>query len=91
SPTGLIPKHEDLVELFREIRGKEYTWEEYEQQFSIRVKWLLKKVGRVEEFWRKEEGTPKEVFEVLEETREGLEELKKRFGDPVSPRKLEEE
>ncbi|MEM2866424.1 MAG: phosphoenolpyruvate carboxykinase (GTP) [Candidatus Hadarchaeales archaeon] len=91
SPTGLIPTYEDLVELFREVRGREYTREEYVQQFSVRVKWLLKKVGRVEEFWRKEQGTPEEVFRVLGETRERLEELRKRFGDPVSPEKLEEE
>ncbi len=91
SPTGLIPRYEDLVKLFREVRGREYTEEEYEEQFSIRAKWLLKKVGRVEEFWKKEPEAPPELFRVLEETRRRLEETRREFGDTVSPEHLPEE
>jgi len=91
APTGLIPRYEDLVVMFREVRGREYTREEYVQQFSIRVREILKKVGRVESFWKKEEGTPGEVFRVLEETKRRLEELRREHGDPVSPELLEEE
>jgi len=91
APTGLIPKYEDLAKLFREVRKKEYTREDYVRQFSIRVRENLKKTERVEEFWRKEPDAPEEIFRVLEEQKRRLIKAKEEFGDPVSPENLPEE
>ncbi len=90
APTGLIPRYEDLVELFRKVRKKEYSREEYIKQFSIRVKENLKKTERVEKFWKNEPEAPAEIFVILEEQKKRLLELMKEFGDPVSPENLPE-
>jgi phosphoenolpyruvate carboxykinase (GTP) len=91
SPTGLLPKYEDLARLFREVRGKDYSESDYVRQFSIRVEENLKKIDRAESFWRKEPDAPPEIFRVLEEQRKRLLEARKEFGDPVSPQNLPEE
>ena len=84
-PTGLLPTYGDLARLFREVRGKEYTREDYVRQFSIRVRESLRKVERAEGFWRREEGAPAEIFRVLEGQRKRLLEAREEFGDPVPP------
>lgn len=91
SPTGLIPKYEDLVRLFREVRGKEYPESDYVRQFSVRVEENLRKIDRAESFWRKEPDAPPEIFRVLEEQRKRLLRAREEFGDPVSPQNLPEE
>ena len=91
APTGLIPKYSDLARLFREVRGKEYTRQDYIRQFSIRVKENLKKIDRAESFWKAEQEAPPEIFKILMEQRNRLLEAKEKFGDPVSPENLPDE
>ena len=91
SPTGLIPRYEDLVRLFREVRGRDYSESDYVRQFSIRVEENLKKIDRAESFWRKEPDAPPEIFRALEEQRKRLLKAREEFGDPVSPQNLPEE
>jgi len=73
TPTGLVPKYEDLKRLFRAVLGKEYSKEDYARQFTVRVAENLDKIKRVVEFYKtKVPDTPKVVFEVLEEQRRRL-------------------
>jgi phosphoenolpyruvate carboxykinase (GTP) len=37
APTGYIPLYEDLRKLFKQVRGIDYTKEDYNKQFTIRV------------------------------------------------------
>jgi phosphoenolpyruvate carboxykinase (GTP) len=37
SPTGLIPKYDDLKELFAQVLSKQYSQEDYVKQFTIRI------------------------------------------------------
>lgn len=86
TPTGLIPTYEDLRLLFREVRGKEYTLEEYRRQFTLRVPENLAKVDRVEKFHRENVAdAPSRLFEVLAEQRARLEEARAKFGDYIAP------
>ena len=86
SPTGLIPKHKDLVPLFRQVLDKEYTEEDYVRQFTIRVPENLAKIDRVEKYHRENvAGTPSVVFEVLDKQRKRLEQLCQEKGEYVSP------
>lgn len=86
SPTGLIPKYEDLVPLFRQVLDKEYTEEDYVRQFTIRVPENLAKIDRVEKYHRENvAGTPPVVFEVLDKQRKRLEQLLQEKGEYVSP------
>lgn len=90
TPTGLIPRYEDLARLFKQVLGKEYSWEDYVRQFTIRVPENLRKIERVKQFWTtKVIDTPKEVFQVLDEQAQRLIEARERFGDYVPPDKFE--
>ncbi|MBO3800062.1 MAG: phosphoenolpyruvate carboxykinase (GTP) [Candidatus Brockarchaeota archaeon] len=90
SPTGWIPKYEDLKKLFYEIRGIEYTETDYVKQFTIRVRENIAKINRVEKFFKDNvPDAPRELFQVLEEQRERLISVQKEFGNYVSPRDLE--
>lgn len=92
TPTGLIPRFEDLQRLFRELLGKDYSRDDYAKQFSIRVRENLAKLERVEKFHREHVAdAPPEVFAVLDEQRQRLIEGGKRFGDPISPERLARE
>ncbi len=90
SPTGWLPKYEDLKRLFRQVRGKDYTKEDYIRQFTIRVPENLAKIERVEKFYRENVAdTPSEVIRVLDEQRERLLKARERFADYISPESFE--
>lgn len=92
SPTGLIPMYEDLKGLFTQVLNKQYSKEDYVTQFTIRVPENLAKLDRVEKFHKENvPGAPSIIFEVFKEQRARLLEAKERFGDYVSPEKLEVE
>ena len=86
TPTGLIPKYEDLVPLFAQCLDKDYSQEDYVNQFTIRIPENLAKIERVEKFHRDNvPGSPEPVFEVLKQQKHRLLELQKAKGDYVSP------
>lgn len=86
TPTGLIPRHEDLQRLFKEVLGKEYAKEDYVKQFTIRVPENLAKLDRVEKFHRENVAdAPAVLFEILGRQRTRLLAARERFGDYVSP------
>ncbi|MBU1366521.1 MAG: phosphoenolpyruvate carboxykinase (GTP) [Candidatus Omnitrophica bacterium] len=92
SPTGLIPKYDDLRELFSQVFNKEYSKEDYVKQFTIRIPENLAKLDRVEKFHKENvPGAPSIIFEVFKKQRVRLLEAQKKFGDYVSPEKLEVE
>ncbi len=86
TPIGLIPKHEDLKVLFKQIFDKDYTEEEYIEQFSIRVPMWLAKMDRIEQIYSFEEEIPKVFLDHLEQQRTRLKEAKEKFGkDEIAP------
>jgi phosphoenolpyruvate carboxykinase (GTP) len=92
SPTGWIPKYEDLARLFKQVLQTDYTKEDYLRQFTVRVKENLAKMERVEKYHRTEVlDAPSRLFEVLAEQRKRLTDAKEHFGDYISPEKLPEE
>ena len=90
SPTGLLPKYEDLRMLFNQILGRDYLKEEYVKQFTIRVPENLAKIERVQRFYQENvSDTPLELFGILYLQRERLLKAKERFGDYISPENFE--
>jgi len=83
TPVGFIPKYEDLKELFREIFDTDYSKEEYEEQFSIRVLGILEKLDRIEEIYKEEENIPEMFHKHIEQERNRLNEAKEKFGKEV--------
>jgi phosphoenolpyruvate carboxykinase (GTP) len=89
TPTGRIPKYEDLKRLFKEVLDKEYTQMQYNEQFTIRVPENLAKIERIEKIYRTQIlETPEIVFKVLEDQRARLNNARERYGDYISPDRL---
>jgi phosphoenolpyruvate carboxykinase (GTP) len=91
SPTGLIPKYEDLVPLFKQVLKNDYPREAYVAQFTVRIPENLAKVERVEDFHHKKvSDSPALLFEVLAAQKARLLEAQKKYGDYASPLDLPE-
>jgi phosphoenolpyruvate carboxykinase (GTP) len=85
TPIGYIPKYGDLNDLFKQVFDRNYTEEEYVQQFSIRVKKHLEKLERMEALYGDEEGIPEAFWSVHKGIKEGL---KKLGSETVPPSKF---
>lgn len=89
TPTGWIPKYEDLAPLFKDKLGKDYTQEAYIKQFTVRIPQLLAKYDRVEAIYReKVADTPQVVYDTFDKIRLRLKALQAEKGDAVSPLEL---
>ena len=89
TPTGRIPKYEDLKKLFKEVLNKEYSEADYNKQFTVRVPESLAKIDRIKEIYQtKVNDTPQILFDILEEQRKRLLEAQKKHGDYIAPEKL---
>jgi phosphoenolpyruvate carboxykinase (GTP) len=89
TPTGRIPVYQDLVRLFDKELGKEYREEDYAKQFMVRVPQHLEKIERIWSIYTKIPDTPREVFEELRKQKERLKQARSRWGDFISPFKLD--
>ncbi len=84
TPIGYIPKYEDLKILFDgAFDDRDYSLEEYNEQFSIRTDKYLEKLDRMEELYSSEENMPEEFWTVLKSQRENLKTLAGKFGKAV--------
>ena len=89
TPTGRIPKYEDLKRLFNEVFNKNYTQEVFDEQFMIRIPENLSKIDRIKRIYETQvSDTPKIVFKVLDEQRQRLNRAREKYGDYTSPYKL---
>ena len=86
TPTGVIPKYEDLARLFKENLDAEYTREDYVRQFTVRIPKNLAKLDRVEKIYKeKVADTPAILFETFGEVRKRLKKAAEKYGDNISP------
>ena len=75
TPTGYIPKSEDLKKLFKDVLKKDYSQSQYDEQFASRPKENLDKIERIKEIYKtKIKNTPNELFNILDEQKKRLEE-----------------
>jgi len=89
TPTGYIPRYEDLQRLFSDVLGKEYTKENYVEQFTLRIPENVRKTERVLKIYENDvPDAPAEAFKVLEDQKNRLVDLQKELGDYVSPEDL---
>ncbi len=92
TPTGYIPKYEDLKKLFKSVLNKDYSKEDYIKQFTIRVPENLGKIERVSRFYQENvNDTPLEMFGILYEQRQRLLAAQAKYGDYISPECFEKE
>ncbi|RKX68291.1 phosphoenolpyruvate carboxykinase (GTP) [candidate division WOR-3 bacterium] len=89
TPTGYIPKYEDLKRLFQEVLNKDYSLDDYNEQFKLRVNEHLAKIDRISEIYKtKVFDTPEILFKVLEDQRQRLIAAREKFGDYIIPEKF---
>jgi phosphoenolpyruvate carboxykinase (GTP) len=86
TPTGLVPKYEDLARLFRDHLKQDYTEADYVQQFTIRIPENLAKLDRVEKIYRqKVADTPQLLYETFAAARQRLKAAQAEHGANISP------
>ena len=86
TPTGRIPKYEDLAKLFEEHLGAQYTKDDYVRQFTIRIPENLAKLDRVEKIYKeKVTDTPNILFDTFGKVRKRLKAAQEKHGDCISP------
>lgn len=92
TPTGYIPGYEDIKRLFKQILDKEYSEENYLEQFTLRIPENVDKINRISDIFRtKVVDTPKVLIDILTEQKLRLENLKAKMGDYVEPGYLSKE
>jgi len=88
-PIGFIPQYKDLKEIFKIYLNKEYSENDYIEQFSIRIQYLLEKLDRIEAMYKKEKNIPDFFWSVLKTQRSELLILSKKYNkDIISPLEL---
>jgi len=89
TPTGRIPKYDDLKRLFGEVFNKDYSEEEYAEQFTLRIPENLAKIERITKIYReKVNDVPDVLFTALEEQRKRLEQARGKHGDYITPERF---
>ncbi|MFZ3086394.1 MAG: phosphoenolpyruvate carboxykinase domain-containing protein, partial [Candidatus Hydromicrobium sp.] len=84
--TGFIPEYEYLKVLFKSVLGRNYSQEEYIEQFTLRVPENLSKIDRIIKIYTElGSGVPYILFEILKEQKTRLESLKNKKGEYISP------
>jgi phosphoenolpyruvate carboxykinase (GTP) len=86
TPTGLIPRYEDLQRLFKDNLQSEYTEANYIKQFTIRIPENLSKLDRVEKIYKeKVPDTPQILYDTFNDVRKRLLQAGDKHGDGISP------
>ncbi len=86
TPIGYIPKYKDLKNLFKKDLGRDYSEQEYIDQFSIRAEKLLEKLIRMENLFNQESDTPDFFWNIMQRQREELKKIIKIYnGKIISP------
>jgi phosphoenolpyruvate carboxykinase (GTP) len=83
TPIGHIPQYEDLHALFRSVFNREYSREEYEEQFSIRIDKFLEKIERMEKIYAEEQEVPLGFSDYLQTLKKRLSEAREKHGSGV--------
>ncbi len=83
TPIGMLPKYEDLKNLFATI-DKEYPKSLYDMQFALYIDNIVNRIDLQKEAYSKEENIPARLYEIYTEQKESLLALKKIHGPVVA-------
>lgn len=86
TPTGRIPKYDDLKRLFKEVLNKDYSKEDYTGQFTVRIPESLAKIERIKKLYETDILNPLPVlFETLETQKKRLLDAQQKYGEYITP------
>ncbi len=87
TPVGFIPQYADLNKLFDGI-GKDYPKELYDMQFAFYIDNIIDRIDLQTAAYEKEANLPEKLFQIYDEWRNGLLQLKNKYGSVVSTDQL---
>lgn len=85
TPTGYIPCYQDLRDLFKEYLGTDYSEQDYQKQFTLRIPENLKKIERITKIYQDSQDIPPVLFQELEKQKERLLDCQAKMGDYPRP------
>ncbi len=89
TPTGLIPEYKDLKELFKTVLNKEYSEEQYIEQFTFRAEKWIEKIDRlVKQYKDTVPDSPQILFDQFAAQRKRIEEIIAKKGAAIKPADL---
>ncbi|NNK84358.1 MAG: phosphoenolpyruvate carboxykinase (GTP), partial [Desulfobacterales bacterium] len=80
TPIGFLPRYTDLKDLFKSKIDKEYPEDLYIKQFSLYIDNILTRIDLQVEAYGKEKNIPQKLFDILQQQRKELVELKDKYG-----------
>lgn len=86
TPTGKIPRYDDLAMLFKKYLDEPFSKEDYDFLFSFRCSGWIGKLERTRAFYEKmDPHAPRELFDFWAQAIERIQSAKDRFGDVILP------
>ena len=86
TPTGRIPVYRDLADLFRAVLDQGYSQQDYDIQFTLRVRENLEKIDRIERIYKTQvTDAPDLLFDELAKQRQRLLQAAERHGNEILP------
>ncbi len=86
TPTGKIPKYEDLVALFKEHLNESFSEADYTYLFTFRCTKWIEKLERTKAFYAKmDPNTPSEIFDYWDAVIKRIKAAKDQYGDEIKP------
>ncbi len=86
TPTGLIPKYEDLKVLFKEFFNEDYKLADYEYQFQFRCsQWIAKLERTINYFKENAQDCPDFAYKKWQDAIKKIETAKAKYGEFIKP------
>ncbi len=86
TPTGKIPKYEDLKVLFKKYLNEDFDKDDYIYLFTFRCSKWIDKLERTKAFYTKmDAGTPQEIYDYWNATIDRIKKAKEKYGDEIKP------
>jgi phosphoenolpyruvate carboxykinase (GTP) len=86
TPTGKIPRYEDLQKLFKKYLDENFSVEDYRYLFTFRCTKWIDKLERTKAYYRKmDPNTPQEIFDYWDAAIVKIRQAKEIFGDLILP------
>ncbi len=86
TPTGKIPKYQDLIVLFKKHLGENFAEADYTYLFTFRCTKWIEKIERTKAFFAKMDAqTPQELFAYWDQAIARIKAARGEYGDQIEP------
>ena len=88
TPTGKIPKYEDLVPMFKKYLNEDFSKADYTYLFTFRCTKWIEKLERTKAYFAKmDSNIPKEIYDYWDAKIVIIKNAREKFGDLIEPGK----